>query len=159
MVNSATATDGTAEGTPAAESTEEASGLELTVAMKVNKSFSEEGEQLDEVFVTSDKPYLNYKFNLDGEQAGVLKSGHYTIQYTQISDAPAGAVDPTIGETILTEQTGTEGQPSNVAGSVPTKLGAEAGKVNPTAEPTSGIDPKVSGAPARDLSKNPKPVV
>ena len=155
MVNEDSATDSTAVETPV----EAASGLSLEVAIKVNKSFSEEGEQLDEVFVTSDAPYLNYKFNLDGEEAGVLKSGHYTIQYTQITDAPAGAVDPTIGETILTEQAGAEGQPSTVAGSVPTKLGASAGKVNPTTEPTRGVDPKVTSAPARDLSKDPKPVV
>ena len=155
MVNEDSATDSTAEATPE----EAASGLSLEVAIKVNKSFSEEGEQLDEVFVTSGKPYLNYKFNLEGDKAGVLKSGHYTIQYTQISDAPAGAVDPTIGETILTEQANEEGQPSAVAGSVPTKLGSQADKINPTTEPTRGVDPKVSSAPARDLSKDPKPVV
>lgn len=95
----------------------------LDVGVRVVSTYSAEGRS-DEVFVTSEDPYINFKMNFDGALAGSLETGVYQLHFTKVADVKVGA---------------TEEAPAT-----------------PTAKPT---DPKQIDAPAKDLSKTPKPVV
>jgi len=53
--------------------------------VRVNSSFSADG-RADEVFVTSDKPNLNVKFNLDGESAAALETGFYNVTFERVEE-------------------------------------------------------------------------
>lgn len=110
-----------------------ADNISLRVTLRVNKTFDEEGLQHDEIFVNSDDPYLNFKFNLEGEHAKVLKYGFYTLGLTPVAEIKKGEVAP-----------GEQNLPTNPVGAASSAV---------------SIPAKVAAAPAKDLSKTPKPIV
>lgn len=64
--------------------------LVLKANTRVNRSYSESGKPLEEVFVTADEPYLNFRFNLEGDYVGKVPTGQYEIHFKKAAE-PAAA--------------------------------------------------------------------
>lgn len=56
------------------------------VRVRVQRANTSEDTVMDEVFVTGTNPHQNHVLHLQGELAGVLESGTYTLQF--IKDEP-----------------------------------------------------------------------
>lgn len=57
------------------------------VRVRVERANTSEDTVMDEVFVTGTNPHQNHVLHLQGELAGILESGTYTLQF--IKDKPA----------------------------------------------------------------------
>ena len=55
--------------------------LVINANVRVNRSRGGNDELIEEVFVTSVEPYVNFRFNLEGDHVGKIQTGEYEVHF------------------------------------------------------------------------------